>query len=271
LPDLPDDDDPFANVSFTPSPDENPVFVTPSASSGADEDEDDLPDVAAWGVLETSSISAQRPRNELTPSDYNDWIDNLNIGAGDAKSAFGAEPEPASGSSPFIGGANLMDEDTPFELDADVFNFKQDTFTKPPVGLPEAADDVNPFGTDFDFDDDLNDEPVRPPARPARSSAAAVAPVASPPSKDRLLDDIAVDDASFDDDLFIDDDDDDFDAGGLDPQEYFRMIPSEIKLTRMPGTRERYPAPLIIVLLLLFIFNIGAVALVFMTLSGGLA
>jgi hypothetical protein len=98
LPELPDDDDPFANVSFTPSPDENPAFVAPSTDSGLnDDDDEDLPDVSSWGILETRSASANQPRNEPTSADYNDWISNLNIGSGDAQNSFGIDPEPAPG------------------------------------------------------------------------------------------------------------------------------------------------------------------------------
>jgi hypothetical protein len=251
--------------------DESESFAAPFASFGddesADEDDEEMPDVSAWGVLETSSASAAQPRNQPTSSDYNEWISGLNIGSSDASDAFGTTTDSAGGASPFIGDSDLLDEDTPFELDADVFNFKQDTFSKPPEGLADALSDASPFSSDLDFDDDFDDEPAPP---PARSRSAPLSPVSSPSAQRQHLDDIAVDD-EFDEDSLLMDDDDDFDMGGADPEEFFRLIPSEIKPTRMPGTRERYPVPLIIGLLLLFALNIGGVALVFLTLSGGLA
>ncbi len=266
LPEFPEaDEDPFANVSFTPAPDESPAFATPTTSfddeTDADED-DELPDVSSWGVLETSSASALRPPDEPGPAEYNDWIDNLNIGSGNASEAFGTAADPAT-ASPFFDDSDMADDESPFELDEDVFNFKQDTFSEPLEDLAETSTEVNPFG-DFEIDDDMFEEPA--PSAPAMTSP--VLPTASAPANDLFLDDIAIDD-DFDDDLLLDDDDD-FDIVGADPEELFRLIPPEIKVTRMPGTKERYPAPLIIFLVLLLVLNIGAVGVTYMTLSSGL-
>jgi hypothetical protein len=79
---------------------------------------------------------------------------------------------------------------------------------------------------------------------------------------DDLLDDI--EDTNLDDfdDVFDDVDDD------RDPSEYFRLIPSEIKATRLPGEDEKYPAFIPIGIALLVILNLAAAGLLVVNLLG---
>jgi hypothetical protein len=259
----PEDEDPFANVSFTSSP--QPASP-PSAPS--DDDEDELPDTSSWGTLETSSASAMRPKNELSPDDYNDWISGLNIGSNDAPEAFGLiedeekDDAPAFSASPFIGD----DDDVAFELDRNVFGFDDDddVDANPSTGPFSAS----PFS--IDTDDEIPEKPAAPPPATVvpptlTSRPAPVSPSSPISSEDELiLDDLEEDDF---DDVFDDDDYDEADLGSVDPSEFFKFIPDEVKPTRLPGTNERYPALVIIGLLLLLIFNGGALALVWMTLT----
>jgi hypothetical protein len=53
----------------------------------------------------------------------------------------------------------------------------------------------------------------------------------------------------------------------LDASEFFQYIPKDIRPTRLPGTRERYPALLIIGFLGVILLNIGAVAFLVMNLT----
>jgi hypothetical protein len=262
-PDL-EDEDPFANVSFTAAP---PPASPPRAP--VDQDDEELPDTTSWGVIETSSPSAQRPKNELTPDDYNDWISGLNIGSNEAPEAFGLidddddDGQPVFSASPFIDD----DGDMPFELDRDVFGFDDDDeIISKSVAGPFSA---SPFSVDPD--EEVLPAATPPPApsapvtlTPRPAEAAPRSPV--PRDNDRILDDLETDD-DFDD--VFEDDYDEANFGSVDPSEFFKFIPADIRPTRMPGTNERYPALMIVSLLLLFVFNGGALALVWMTLTGG--
>lgn len=254
-----EDEDPFANVSFTPTP-------QPASPTLPEEDEEELPDTSSWGMIETSSASAQRPKNEPTQADYNDWISGLNIGSNEAPNAFGLaddddDDDAAFSASPFIGVTD-DDDDMPFELDRNVFGFEDDDDIKSGAGPFSAS----PFSADID-EDEL---PATPPPA-ATTSSVTLSPRPAPPrspisSEDDLLDELDAED-DFDD-VFDDDDYDEADLGTLDPSHFFSFIPSEIKATRLPGTNERHPALVIISLLLLVVFNGGALALVWLTLTG---
>ncbi|MBZ0303964.1 MAG: hypothetical protein K8J31_29770 [Anaerolineae bacterium] len=265
------DEDAFASVSFT-QPD-------PLADIGLDpepvDSEEDLPDDVAWDIIETSSASAQRPASELSSSHYNDWIAGLNIGSNEAVETFGdiEEEEPAFNASPFIGDGDLMADDAPFELDRSIFGLEEDEL---PAAEPFSA---SPFSADFD--QDFEDEPrVSSPVPPSAMTAEAL-PVRSTPlpsAAPRSPVTAAEDDFRFaemdSDALFGDelsgDNYDDADFGTVDPAEFFKFIPAEIRATRLPGTNERYPVLVVVGLLLLVLLNGGALALVYMTLSGSL-
>jgi hypothetical protein len=264
-PDL-EDEDPFANVSFTSTPQPASAPVAPP-----DEDDDDeLPDTSSWGTIETSSASAQRPKNEPSQADYNDWISGLNIGSNEAQGAFGlAEEEDDDdvfASSPFTAGADDDDDDIPFELDRNVFGFEDEDEGKAGAGPFSAS----PFSADID-DDELPAKPTAP-APVATTSSVTLSPrPAAPPRSPVSKEDDFLDDLDDDDDFdaaFDDDDYDDADLGMVDPAHFFSFIPAEVKPTRLPGTNERQPALVIISLLLLVVFNGGALALVWMTLTG---
>ena len=262
-----EDEDPFANVSFTSTPQPASPPVMPP------DDDEELPDTSSWGTIETSSASAQRPKNEPTQTDYNDWISGLNIGSNEAPNAFGLvkeddEEDEAFSASPFIGAANDNDDDMPFELDRNVFGFEDEDESKSSAGPFSAS----PFSADID--DEAPPKPAAASSPGATTASVTLSPrpaAASPRSpvsrEDDLLDQLDAED-DFDD-VFDDDDFDEADLGTVDPAHFFSFIPSEVKPTRLPGTNERQPALVIISLLLLVVFNGGALALVWMTLTGG--
>ena len=271
------DDDPFAQVSFTPDLD---AELAPSSDPFAAEvddfdmdDDDELPDTQ-WDIIQTSSASAQKPAvAEPSHEEYDDWVSGLNLGSGESSEVFGDIPASAASapsSSPFFDGDLLFEEeDSPFEVDDNAFDIGAQV-----AGLRSDEDEdededgfsASPFMTDFDVDEE-EEPPARP--TPAASSPITTAPRPKSPvpttSSDPLLDNLDDSEFDFEDDLFDEFDDRDFDS--VDPSELFRFIPNEIKATRLPGTRERYPVLVIIGLLLLLVLNGGAIALVYMTLT----
>ena len=262
------EDDPFANVSFTqPTTSTSEMAAaSPFSMDDEDEDEEELPTNVSWGSVETSSASAAPPRAEPGPAEYEDWISNLNIGGNEAQETFGDEEngDPALNSAPFIGGDDMFGSDSPFELDDSFFGLDDPAFesSAEALGSPFSADIV----------EDAPPAPVSPPpSSPVPQSAPP--PMSPVPERDDssrpdpLMESIAAEDEE--DFGFLDDSA--FDDAGftvLDPEEYFAYIPSEIKATRLPGTNERYPAAMTLSLMLLLVLNIGALVLVFITLTG---
>lgn len=179
--------------------------------------------------METSSPSAQ-PARDMPEVDYDSWVTNLNLPAGSSEPA---SPSDTFGASPF-GGVNPFGE--------------EDIFTS------------GPFST-ADFEDVFTPPPSSP--KPPGAMPAAAPPAAKmSPGREAPA---AVDDM---DDLkgsalFADFDDDfsDVELGELNAEELFSYIPAEIKATRLPGTKERYPILLVLALLVLVLLNAGAAAL----------
>jgi hypothetical protein len=122
-----------------------------------------------------------------------------------------------------------------------------------------------PFDAPDDYDDPFSSSP--PPVKPAASPRSSMMSPSAKQSSGSLLADIEGDDFDDLDDFDLDEFDDNMSA--IDPSEYFKSIPAEIAATRMPGTRERPPVALLLGVLLLLGLNIGAVALVVMTLTAG--
>lgn len=236
------DEDAFANVSFTQT--------TPPPAPA---DDDELPSSVEWDMpaTETSSPSSSRRVNEPTPADYDDWVAGLNLNTASGTTPAPPPPpvEPAF-TSPFV-----MDN-----LGEDTFGFDEDP------AIPESTSSAFASGGPFaSFDDDLSafedDEDDLP-----RSSAAPsrmMSPTIGSPSLARDDDDFLAD---LDSDADFLEDYDQAPMGALDPSEFFSHIPPEIKATRLPGTKEREPILALFLLLVLLAANVGAVALLVMTL-----
>jgi hypothetical protein len=246
---------------------------------------------------ETSSPSATRdPGGEPSPSEYDDWVAGLNINVNDA-------PSPSS-VSPFTETQEMMQDDTYSQLFADAFDdpfddddFDEDTFNQAiPAASSDgevdadqtlearfgqmAADDLgDPFGDD-DFgdeafgaaDDEGDDDLLKGPFSSAAFDAELPPPDIAPARRkqDSRRASRAERRSPREDEAYSGffADDDSSTVSDLDPSEYFRAIPRNIKATRLPGTNERYPALALLGLFLLIALNLGAVALLVAQLTG---
>ena len=242
-----DDNDPFANVSFTdpaPAPTATDSHATPFT---APIDDEELPTSVNWGSTETSSASTYRPVNEPSPEDYDDWVAGLNLNSGQSSTFITDEPE-APTSAEFSAQARN-----------DLFGFDEPDLTTADADL-EDDDDIfggGPFDTSFEFD-----EPEPEPKAATPKAAPRMSPIED--TLDPLLSDIEADEL---DDFDLIEDYDDVELGSVDPSEYFKSIPVEITPTRLPGTNEGYPVLLILGLILLLALNAGAVVLLVNTLT----
>ncbi len=256
-------DDVLASVSFTPAPPPPPApppapapsSLRPAASPfSAAGEADEVPDIQ-WdeAPTATSSASSTRRVNEPSSGEYDDWVNSLNLGGGNTLlEDLGADFEAPS----------VMDEmakfiSTPSAFDDDE---DEDLFGGLDVGTPVGDPFSGPFSAA---------ETSVPPASAPRAAAPRTPPAraATPPKVDTLLDAVEEEEA----DEFISDFDD-YDRATLDapePSELFRYIPAEITATRLPGTRERYPALVVLGLLAALALNFGAAALLVMRLTGG--
>jgi hypothetical protein len=186
------------------------------------------PSSAEWSGIATSSVSSTAAPPEMTGEDYDNWVNQLGIGSGDSEQEGGG-----SDVSPFTGG--------PFS--EDMFNESDDNlFTSGPF------DSAQPDTTDL-LRDAINQQPGQ-------------AGVMSPGAETDFVDDDELLDSDLDmgslsssgGSAFIDDVEDDLDEG----ESFLARIPSDIKPTRLPGTIEGQPLPLMIALGLLVILNVGA-------------
>lgn len=270
---VPEEDDPFASVSFTQpaqgSDDSDSTFPFSTGTADEDDEDEELPTDVQWGAIETSSASASAPINEPGPGEYEAWISNLNIGGNEAEETFGdaieSSEDPAFNAAPFIGGDDLFGSDSPFQLDDSIFGLDDPAFDS----SPESATLGSPFA-DIDESAASSPPPESPPPVPIKSPPMSpVSPVADS-RPDPLMESFGLDDSDSAEFGFLDDSAfDDAGFASLEPQEYFAYIPKHIKATRLPGTNEHYPPLLILALVLLFGLNIVALLMVFSTLSAG--
>lgn len=195
-----------------------------------------------WGAPPSGSPPptpwAQTPTaKEPTGDDLDAWVSTLNLSP--SAPAKPAAPEPTSSTPAF----------TDFNIDDDDFLSGAGPFGAPTTSPPQAA-------------------------TPLDSLRAAAQPTSSPPPRSPVPTDLP----SFG---FGDSEDDplsrrkpggsilfdeqDADEQFLEEEEeastMFTEIPGEIRATRIPGTRERAPLPLILVAALLVLLNIGAATL----------
>lgn len=250
-----EEDDPFANVSFTADPTPPPVASAP-AYADDDEDEDELPDEMHWSSIpatETSSASRVGPVAEPSPAEYDDWVSNLNLGK--------------SSENPF---GDIDEEDFPaadpaYIAEESIFGFDEDdpitdTYEEPAFAASTYDDEDEEDGP-FDFSNDAeaffkDPEPAIAPSRPTEE--ARYSPEDT--SRSLLLADDEDDYDDEDDERFnLNDYADEFDLDAVKPSDYFSMIPKEIQATRLPGTHEKHPALVMLSLGVLFLLNLAAV------------
>lgn len=244
----PEEEDPFANISFTQPAASSPSVAGPFSAPTLPE-EDELPSLD-WDApaTETSSASSFRPVKEPTSRDYDDWVAGLNLGSSSPEPVI-PEPTPVpSNSSPFV----LNDDDNLFGFDDE-------------ADLPASINSAMPGP--FDIADDFEEPPsysLEPMSSRSFASSTSSAFTSLRESDNELLGDIENDDL-LEGDLL--EDYDQAEMADVDPQEFFKHIPPEIAPTRLPGVNERFPILAIIVLLVLSISNGAAIYLLLQTLT----
>lgn len=242
------DDDLLASASFTGTP-------TPPSRIHDDDEDDELPSSIEWNtgpVTASSSASSNHKVNEPSSAELDDWVSNLGLGG-----AATGGIDPASQYSSVSFGT---DEDEEEEPEDDLFSL-----------IDRGGDDEDDLFADGPFSANetpmprtVTPPPVSKPAPAARSATPRVSP--SGRSSNLLLD--AIDnDAPFDTEFLEEDDADDAELDKMDAADFFQYIPKEIKATRLPGTNERYPAIVMIGLVVVLLVNAGAVALMVMNLT----
>jgi hypothetical protein len=233
-------------------------------------DAEEMPTSIEWGgeqpqpATASSSVSANYKVNEPSKEEYDDWVSGLGIG-NTAADPFGGGAGAASSVNPFGETDALFGDDTALG-GGDLFAsgpFSQPE-PPPPVSKP-AARPASPPVTEppEKVFAEVGDEGEAESPLARRMNAAA-----SKPAEDALdlLDDLA----SSDDDLLTLDYDEDFDDSEMEKpgaDELFGFIPKAIRPTRLPGSREAYPVPILLGLLAVILLNIGAVALFVMNLT----
>ncbi len=249
-----DDDDAFANLSFTDQAAPPPAKAAANDNPFSAPVEEELPTSVDWAAPPaTSSSSSFQQVKEPTPADYDDWVAGLNLNT--AGEEFD-DDDDVFDPSPFMVNSEIDDI---FNVDADE-DESLPTFDDIDDRLANAT---GPFDTSTDYEDPF----MSPDDMPARSSSPAKSSMMSPAAANTssLLEGIESDEFDDLDDFGMDEFDDNLNA--IDPSEYFKSIPAEIAATRMPGTSERAPVLLILGVLLLLGLNIGAVFLVVTTLT----
>ncbi len=239
-------DDVLAGTSFT---------STPSASPFGTDDDDELPSTIEWEAAPptaSSSASSNYKVAEPSPAEYDDWVSNLGLGSGAAEDMLKVDPLDAA--AQFMATPSFEDDDD----DDDIFDLRAQTL---------AADDEDDIFSSGPFSATDTSMPVNTPP-PVKATPPPITSRTSPgpkKSNDVLFDD--VDDDAEIMGLAYDSEFDQDELEKLDASEFFQYIPKDIRPTRLPGTRERYPTLAIIGLLVVILLNIGAVALLVMNLT----
>lgn len=233
-------DDPTSDAS----PPSTPAF---DFGDGVDDLFADVQSDSFDDVIATSSASAEYTGPTYSSQDYDNWMDNLNIGQSAPQSA-----PPIPDTSGVFGDADIFDEDA-FASD----NFDEDAFASSDAFSGASAstftDDISTaddvevgfdasFAQDFDDSDDYQ---------------------------------TAVEDSMFDDeDIFATEgdfyipDEDASQATSTTDQDYFQYIPKEIDVTRLPGEDEDRPRIWMALALILVVLNLGAITLITLQLTG---
>lgn len=253
----------------------------------------DFPTSVEWGAAApTADAFDERATTapEISDEEYDDWVANLNLPTtAPTPAAPGANDNGFTSSSPFD---SAFFDDSDDDLSDDFSQTGSTFFDSNDDALPDNFDSpngaffgsnddalpdnydvsngaftANPFSTlDFETVFGSPDAAVPPPPPPEPPRAGGPSGLMSP---GREADSDDAGDIFSDVDLtttgvFADFGDDDFtdtELESLNADELFQYIPPEIAPTRLPGTRERYPAALVIGLVLLLLLNAGAVAL----------
>lgn len=251
-------DDVLASTSF------GAPAAKPQANPFGANDDEELPDSILddddGPVTASSSASSNYKVNEPSAVEYDNWVSGLNLG-GTPNVVPGRGMDAAA---EFISGTPFDEDDNDNELnDNGDLDLRSMLGSDLDVDLDAADDD------DDDIFSPMSPAASAPPKR-ALTGRAQPPPRTSPGGgkRDSLLDDIEEDDDV--DAAFIDEDD--FDDDGMDKleaAEMFQYIPSQITATRMPGSKERYPALTILGMVVVLGLNVAAVALFISQMTSG--
>lgn len=236
-------EDVLANSSFTPPP-------MPASGPFSVGDDDELPSNIGWDapVTATSSVSSTHKVNEPSEAEYDDWVSKLNLGGTGNMS-----PAALDEAAKFMSITDDDDDDERFDVNA--MSGMEDLFSSGPFS-EEAP--VNP----------LPKSETPKPQSPLRTSS----PASPPPSPKMptssaafgLLDDDEEEDIRS---AALIEDYDDAQMEKLEADEFFQYIPREITATRLPGTNEGYPIPVMLAVVVLGLVNIGAVVFLISSLT----
>jgi tetratricopeptide (TPR) repeat protein len=251
------------------------------APAGKRADGDELPTSIEWGggdqsAVASSSISMNYNVKEPSKQEYDDWVSGLGIGNA-AVDPFAASPGAAP--NPFGDtGGNLYDDATQLGSPGDLFAagpFQAEPPTPPPPSKPAARPATAPKQSPpekvyAELEEDEAPAPAKSTLSQRMSAVSNKSAAAKAPVDDALdlLDNIA----SESNDLLNDGFDDSYDStefAKVEADELFGYIPKSIRPTRLPGTSEGYPVPLLIGLVAVILLNIGAVAFFIMNLTRG--
>lgn len=252
-------EDILASASFTGQMNANPFNTDPDeelpSSIGFE-----APRPSSAPVTATSSSSANYQVDEPSEQEYDAWVSNLGLGGSPPKDLDPKTAAQLNAAAKFMS-TSFEEEDANATID----------FTAPPSD-PNAAAGLfggvsGPFGGDDE--DFFQEAQPTPPPKPRRELVSSASPTPPPVSRssDPLLE--MVEDEELDAAALVEDFAEDGQVDRVDTDEFFRYIPKEIKPTRLPGTRERYPIWVIVGLLLTILLNVGAAVLLYTNLTSG--
>ncbi len=248
-----------ANSKSAPPPAPQPP--PPSVESPAPTPDPEPPSA----TIATSSASAFYSGPDISGDEYDDWAASLPIG----------NAANSGGVSPFTDASNFFDEDVDFDS---AFNEPyheddplDDVLTDDPFGAGQSTDDADDDDGIFDdmpsgsfqsgpFSAGDVDDLIPPSNKAGRASDRSATSPRSPISTSArggggalITDDLRAPSHNLDD---------------ADPGEYFRMIPQDIKATRLPGTGGGLPLLAVLGVLGLLIANIAVLVMLISRLAG---
>lgn len=239
-----------------PAPEPPPVASAPPVS--------EPPATPSAPSIATSSASAFYDGPDISGDEYDDWAASLPI----------ANAKGTASLSPFTDNSAFLEDDVDF-----------DSAFSEPYREDDSLDDVvgdDPFGTGQGYEDDAADDdifgdspasfqsgpfsaggvddlltPASTSTRADRSATSPRSPISTSARSSGggafLTDDLRASANTIDE---------------ADPGEYFRMIPSEIKATRLPGISHGAPVLAVLGVLVLLVANVAVLILLINRLAG---
>lgn len=252
----------FGDVDFTADADDSDDWLDPPTA--------------------TSSASSSYKGPQTSASEYDNWVDGLNIGSSSDSSTIEDTDDDPFAQNDMSDVFGFDDGDDIFGGSSDIFgsdddiddDFGNDDFASDDFGSESEANSSfmsGPFGDSddpFDNEDnsfDLDDEPV---AQSTTTSSPVMSPGAENIGGDSLFDD-DFNSAEFSGGDFFIGDEDFEDSGQVEytPDELFSFIPESISATRLPGTNKTASVGSIIVVVVLVVLNLGALGFLISGLS----